>query len=145
MPTPADGGNAPISLDVIPRAGGPSVFQTTNVNLASGVQVCKPATAATPCAAGTPGLDEGRYDASWLLSSAHHGDPTAIDTSLLDTRFVIQQSAVGPTGPARCRLGPGDGRRWPKEREPRQSQRRGPTGANGNTARWPDRRHERAD
>ena len=95
-----DAGNSPIQLGITPRGGGAPVFQTTNVNNPSGVQVCAPTPATNACASGTPGLAEGRYDARWFLTSVHHGDSSAIDTLQLDTRFVVQQSAVGPTGPS---------------------------------------------
>jgi hypothetical protein len=98
----ADAGDGlpwPVSLDITPRGGGASLFQTTNVDVSSGAQVCSPTPATTPCASGTPGLAEGRYDAAWLLTSAHVGDLASVDTSRISTKFVVQQSMVGPTGP----------------------------------------------
>jgi hypothetical protein len=62
-------------------------FQSSNVNLIfDGVPV-------------TQALAAGRYKAQWTLSSPHPGDVGTVDTSQIQTRFVVQDSAEGPTGP----------------------------------------------
>src|SRR3954451_10010451 len=76
-----DLGSSLIELTITPRGGGAPLFQTPGVNDPNGVQVCAPTPATTACAAGTPGLAEGRYDARWVLASPHQGDPTAVDSS----------------------------------------------------------------
>lgn len=91
-----DGGDDAIAMAISVRGGGPIRFQADNVNVASGVQACNNPN--TPCAPTDPGLDEGRYDISWALTSEHVGDTGVFDTSVLDTRFVVQESMVGSTG-----------------------------------------------